>query len=122
VKIFAFSLLSSEEVDSEHTILIDSVRTNTFTQDVDPERLSQIEVKKIGLPDEELMNIDKYMETQLISPVFMVQMNRLNKWLCFHLCRIITTLGLHYYAMVKIGKSAIKSLHWQTPMLWCHLK
>jgi hypothetical protein len=63
VKIFAFSLLSSEEVGEGKTIIIeDAERINNFMQDVDPRRLAQLEVEKIGLPDEALMNSDRYLK------------------------------------------------------------
>jgi hypothetical protein len=60
VKIFAYSLLSSEEVDTGMTIVIDTERTNNFMRDVDPEKLAQVKIQKIALPDEALMNEDRY--------------------------------------------------------------
>jgi hypothetical protein len=54
--------LSSEEVDEGKTIMMDAERTNSFMKDVDPKRLSSLEIKKIGLPNETLMNSAKYLE------------------------------------------------------------
>jgi hypothetical protein len=62
VRIFAYSLLSSEEVAEGMTIVIDAERTNNFMKDVDPQRLARLEVKKIGLPDKTLMNNARYLE------------------------------------------------------------
>ncbi len=66
VKIFTYSLLSSEEVGEGKTIYIDlesdTERISNFMQDVNPQRLAQLEVKKIELPDETLMNTDRYLE------------------------------------------------------------
>jgi hypothetical protein len=63
VKIFAFSLLSSEEVGEGRDIIIDTKRTNAFIQDVNPERLARLEVMQIGLPNEDIMNNERYRET-----------------------------------------------------------
>jgi hypothetical protein len=62
VKIFSYSLLSSEEVEEGKAILIDTERTNIFIKDVDPKRLSQMELQKIGLPYTSLMDNPKYLE------------------------------------------------------------
>jgi hypothetical protein len=56
VKMFAFSLLSSEPVGEGKTILIDAERTKNFIRDVAPNRLAQLKVEKIVLPNETLMN------------------------------------------------------------------
>lgn len=60
VKLFAYSLLSTEDVASGATIIIDAERTNRFMKAVDPKRLAGLEVKKIGLPDKALMSSDRY--------------------------------------------------------------
>lgn len=62
VKIFAYSLLSSEMVYDLSAISnkMDAERINSFMKDVDPKRLSSLEVKKIGLPDK-FMNSDTYL-------------------------------------------------------------
>ena len=64
VKILAYSLLSSEMVDdSLRSIKMDvTERINSFMKDVDPKRLSSLEVKKIGLPDKTRMNSASYLE------------------------------------------------------------
>ncbi|CAG0936392.1 hypothetical protein TFLX_05265 [Thermoflexales bacterium] len=62
VRIFAQSLLSHEDVASGKTIKIDAERTAAFIKDVDPKRLSGLELKKISLPNAELMNNVKYQE------------------------------------------------------------
>lgn len=67
VKIFAFSLLSDEAVGGGIPIIIDpeedGERIGNFVQDVDPTRLAQLKVEKIGLPDETRMNSDQYLES-----------------------------------------------------------
>ena len=62
VRIFAQSLLSSEDVASGKTIKIDAERTAAFIKDVDPKRLSGLELKKISLPNQEMMSSAKYLE------------------------------------------------------------
>ncbi|HSD83607.1 MAG TPA: hypothetical protein VLG46_07105 [Anaerolineae bacterium] len=62
VRIFAQSLLSSEDVASGKTIPIDAERTAAFIKDVDPKRLSGLELKKISLPNQETMSSAKYLE------------------------------------------------------------
>jgi hypothetical protein len=63
VKFFTYGLLSSEKVDDGSLILnMDSARVNKFIQDVNPRKLSNIEIKKIGLPNKTLMNDPKYIE------------------------------------------------------------
>ena len=63
VKFFAYGLLSSEKVDDGSLIIhMDTQRVNKFIKDVDPRKLSTIEIKKIGLPNKTLMNDPKYIE------------------------------------------------------------
>ena len=62
VKMFAYSLLSSETVDEGMPIQMDPERTANFVQDINPERLARLEVKQVELPDETLMNSDRYLE------------------------------------------------------------
>jgi hypothetical protein len=65
VKMFAYSLLSSEKVDEGATIVLDAEATeriSQFIKDVDPKGLAQLELKKIGLPNKKLMNDARYLE------------------------------------------------------------
>ncbi len=62
VKMFAFSLLSSEEVDEGKTIIIDAARIDAFLKDVDPKKLAGLELKKIGPPEPALMLTSRYVE------------------------------------------------------------
>jgi hypothetical protein len=62
VKIFAYSLLSHEDIAEGKTIVMDTERINNFMKDVDPKKLSGLEVKKIGLPDKTRMSDAKYLE------------------------------------------------------------
>jgi hypothetical protein len=63
VKFFAYGLLSNEKVDDGSPILnMDTERVNKFIKDVDPGKLSSLEIKKIGLPNKTLMNDPKYIE------------------------------------------------------------
>jgi PBP1b-binding outer membrane lipoprotein LpoB len=62
VRIFAYSLLSDEKVAEGKVVQIDAERTAAFMKDVDPKRLSGLELKKIGLPNKSLMSNAKYLE------------------------------------------------------------
>lgn len=62
VKVFNYSLLSNEEVHKGTPILTDAERTNNFIKDVNPSRLSKIEIQKIEMPSKEFMNSPKYLE------------------------------------------------------------
>jgi hypothetical protein len=63
VKIFAYSLLSSEKVDDGSVITtMNADRVNSFMKAVDPHRLSKLELKKIGYPNRTLMNNAKYLD------------------------------------------------------------
>jgi len=64
VKIFSYSLLSSEKVDEGDPILIDTERTNNFINAVDPKRLSLIKVQKIDRPHKTLMDNPKNLENE----------------------------------------------------------
>jgi len=64
VKMFAYSLLSSENVAEGAAIQLDAggtERMSQFTRDVDPRGLAQLELKKIGLPDKKIMNDSRYL-------------------------------------------------------------
>jgi hypothetical protein len=63
VKFFAYSLLSSEKVDGTTVYKMDAESVNSFIQDVDPSRLSSLEIKQISLPNETIMNDAKYIES-----------------------------------------------------------
>ncbi|MEP7289005.1 MAG: hypothetical protein ABI947_24895 [Chloroflexota bacterium] len=60
VKIFVFSLLSSEKIADGNVIIIDPDRTAKFIKDVDPTKLAQLEVKKFALPNKTIMSSTKY--------------------------------------------------------------
>jgi hypothetical protein len=61
VKIFVYSLLSSEKVDDSSVITnMDAARIAKFMKDVDPKRLSGLELKKIGLAGKTIMDSAKY--------------------------------------------------------------
>ncbi len=62
VKIFAYSLLSGEEVDTGKAIKMDAAGTSKFMKDVDPKKLSNLKVEKIAPPNKTLMNDAKYLE------------------------------------------------------------
>jgi len=61
VKMFTFSLLSTEDMTKVGVIPIDAARTTQFIKDVDPSRLTQIEIKKIAVPYPTIMKNDKYL-------------------------------------------------------------
>ena len=70
VKFFAYGLLSSEKVGDSSLILnMDPQRVNKFIKDVDPRTLSTIEIKKISLPNQTLMNDPKYIENAKKSAI-----------------------------------------------------
>ncbi|MEO8393813.1 MAG: hypothetical protein ABI700_12550 [Chloroflexota bacterium] len=62
VRLFTFSLLSSEDIASGTIIRMDEARTAQFIKDVDPARLAQIEVKKIGIPFPRIIESANYVE------------------------------------------------------------
>ncbi len=63
VKFFAYGLLSSEKVDDGSPILnMDTGRVNKFIKDIDPAKLSGLEINKISLPNKTLMNDSKYIQ------------------------------------------------------------
>jgi hypothetical protein len=62
VKFLAYSLLSTEAVGEINVIRMDEEQANKFTKEIDPQRLAQLKVEKIGLPDKALMTGDKYLE------------------------------------------------------------
>ena len=61
VKNLSYSLLSSEKMDGS-TFPADAERANRFIKEVDPQRLSRLEIKKISLPDKTVMNDARYLE------------------------------------------------------------
>ncbi len=60
MKLFEFSLLSSETMDLRPIYNMDSDRVNKFINDVNSTRLAGIEVQKIGIPNQKNMNTDTY--------------------------------------------------------------
>ena len=62
VKFFAYSLLSEEETYTGKTILMDVERTNKFMREVNPEKLTEIEIQKIELSNKSLMSESRYIE------------------------------------------------------------
>ena len=64
LKMFTYSLLSSENVGDNTTIIIDAARTTQFIKDVDPKKLAQIEVKTIDLPNKPRMNSAQYVKNE----------------------------------------------------------
>jgi len=66
VKIFAYSLLSSEMVYDRSAlpglVKMDTERINRFMKDVDPKRLANLRVTQIGLPDKTRMNSASYLK------------------------------------------------------------
>jgi hypothetical protein len=65
VKIFAYSLLSTQDIDYSQTTLMDVDTAVSFMNEVDPSRLAQLEVQEIGLPNPEIMSSDRYKENAL---------------------------------------------------------
>jgi PBP1b-binding outer membrane lipoprotein LpoB len=61
VKNLSYSLLSGEQMEGS-VIQADAERANRFAKDVDPQRLSKLELKKISLPNKTLMGDPKYLE------------------------------------------------------------
>jgi hypothetical protein len=62
VKLFTFSLLSTENVIGGSTIMMDVERATSFMKAVDPKRLAKLEVKKIALPNKTLMSSTRYLD------------------------------------------------------------
>jgi hypothetical protein len=63
VKMFTFGLLSPETGNPGNGFSpLDSEQATRFVQEVDPQRLSGLELKEIGLPDKTLMSSAEYME------------------------------------------------------------
>ncbi len=61
VKSLSYSLLSGEQLEGS-VIPADAGRADRFIKDVDPQRLSKLEVKKISLPNKTVMNEAGYVE------------------------------------------------------------
>jgi hypothetical protein len=62
VKIFAYSLLSTQVVDYAQTTLMDGATAVSFMNEVDPSRLAALEVQEIQLPNPTIMSSDRYKE------------------------------------------------------------
>ncbi len=62
VKILAYSLLSTQEIDYSQTTRMDVDTAVSFMNEVDPARLADVEVQKIGLPNPAVMSSDRYKE------------------------------------------------------------
>jgi PBP1b-binding outer membrane lipoprotein LpoB len=62
VKNLSFALLSGEKIDGSPIFPADAERANRFVKDVDPQKLSKLELKKISLPNKTVMNDAKYLE------------------------------------------------------------
>jgi hypothetical protein len=62
VKNLSYSLLSGEKVDSSPIFQADAERVNRFIKDVDPQKLSKIELKKISPPNKAVMSDNRYLE------------------------------------------------------------
>ncbi len=60
VKLFAFSLLSSEPIDLSTATVMDGDAARKFAQDVDPSRLSGVKLLKVGLPGKDIMSNERY--------------------------------------------------------------
>jgi hypothetical protein len=61
VKHLAYSLLSDEEMEGS-IIQADAERVGRFVKDVDPQRLSKLEIKRISPPNQKVMSDPKYQE------------------------------------------------------------
>ena len=61
VKHLSYSLLSGETLEGT-IIQADAERAKRFVKDVDPQRLSKLELKKIGLPNKTVMSDPRYLE------------------------------------------------------------
>jgi PBP1b-binding outer membrane lipoprotein LpoB len=61
VKNLSYSLLSNEKLDGS-TFKADAERVNRFIKDIDPQRLSKLEIKKISLSNKTVMNEARYQE------------------------------------------------------------
>lgn len=71
MKFFAYSLLSTEPVDESVPIKLDPERIKSFMEDVDPGRLSSLEIKSIDLANKKTMNTTQYLENAaVIARVF----------------------------------------------------
>ena len=62
VKNLSYSLLSSEKVDGSPIYPANAERVNRFIKDVDPQKLSKLEIKKISPPNKTVMNDARYLE------------------------------------------------------------
>jgi hypothetical protein len=63
VRIFTYSLLSSEDMTKGTIIMKDEERATKFAKDVDPARLAKLEVKKMAMPYPKTMQRPKYVES-----------------------------------------------------------
>ena len=62
IKLFAFSLLSGEQIDMTITTVMDGDAARKLMQEMDPARLAGLKLLKIGLPSQEIMNSARYRE------------------------------------------------------------
>jgi hypothetical protein len=62
VKNLSYSLLSGEKVDGSVIFPADAERAKKFIKDVDPQKLSRIELKKISPPNKTVMSDNRYLE------------------------------------------------------------
>lgn len=66
VKLLAYSLLSDEEVDGSSLFEVDAERVKRFIAAVDPAGLAGMEVETIALPNETLMNDERYLKNMAL--------------------------------------------------------
>ena len=66
VKLLAYSLLSDEEVDGSSLFEVDAERVKRFIAAVDPAGLAGLEVETIALPNETLMNDERYLKNMAL--------------------------------------------------------
>ena len=117
VKFFAYGLLSSEKVDDGSLILnMDTERVNKFIKDVDPRKLSNIEIKKISLPNKTLMNDPKYIENAAKSASLYGADESTERVALFSFEQSYYYIGFTLLRYRENWKSAVKALHWLTPM------
>ncbi|NIO21383.1 MAG: hypothetical protein GTN76_11760, partial [Candidatus Aenigmarchaeota archaeon] len=62
VRMFCFSLLSSEQVNGISISPVDSERVNRFIREIDPGRLSNLKIERICFPVKYLENDARYLE------------------------------------------------------------
>jgi hypothetical protein len=65
VKIFAYSLLSTQDIDYSQMTMMDVDTAVSFMKEVDPSRLANLEVQEIHLSNARIMNEARYQEIAL---------------------------------------------------------